>query len=388
MLPRRLSTRLNYLLGHSPAVVLLGPRQVGKTTLALEIAKARPSIYLDLENEEERAKLSNPTRYFADHDRELLVLDEVHRVPELFQSLRGVIDQGRQKGQANGRFLLLGSAAMDLLRQSGESLAGRISYAELGPFDALEIPPDAIETLWVRGGFPLSFLAESDTVSVQWRRDFIRTYLERDIPQFGSRVPAETLRRFWTMLAHNQAQLFNAANLARGLGVNAGTIASYLDLLVDLLLVRRLPAWHRNVGKRLVKSPKVYVRDSGIAHALLGIRDKEALLGHPIVGQTWESFAIETLIAVAPDGTEAYFYRTSAGAEIDLVLTLPGGALWAVEIKRSSAPKLERGFHNACADLKPKKRFVVYPGNERFSLDDDTDAIDVVGLARLLQSAK
>jgi uncharacterized protein len=388
MLPRRLSTHLNYLLSHSPAVVLLGPRQVGKTTLALDVAKSRPSIYLDLEDEEERARLSNPSRYFADHDRELVVLDEVHRVPELFQSLRGVIDKGRQRGKANGRFLLLGSAAMVLLRQSGESLAGRISYVELGPFDALEVPPDATETLWVRGGFPLSFLAESDAVSVQWRRDFIRTYLERDIPQFGSRVPAETLRRFWTMLAHNQAQMVNGANLARGLGVNAGTIASYLDLLVDLLLVRRLPAWHRNVGKRLVKSPKVYVRDSGIAHALLGIRDKEALLGHPVVGQTWESFVIETLIATAPDGTEAHFYRTSAGAEIDLVLTLPGGSLWAVEIKRSSAPKLDRGFHNACADLKPKKRFIVYPGSERFPLDDEADAISVVGLARLLQSAK
>jgi predicted AAA+ superfamily ATPase len=388
MLSRRLSARLNHLLGHSPAVVLLGPRQVGKTTLALEIARSRPSIYLDLENEEERARLSNPALYFADHDRELVILDEVHRVPELFQTLRGVIDRGRQRGKANGRFLLLGSAAMDLLRQSGESLAGRISYVELGPFDALEVPSDAIEALWVRGGFPLSFLAESDAVSMQWRRDFIRTYLERDVPQFGSRVAAETLRRFWTMLAHNQAQLLNAASLARGLGVNGMTIASYLDLLVDLLLVRRLPAWHRNVGKRLVKSPKIYVRDSGIAHALLGIRDKEALLGHPVVGQTWESFVIETLISVAPEGSEAHFYRTSAGAEIDLVLTLPGGHLWAIEIKRSSAPKPERGFHNACADLKPKKRFIVYPGSGRFPLDDDTDAISVVGLAHILQFAK
>jgi predicted AAA+ superfamily ATPase len=386
MLVRRLSPHLNDLLNHSPAVVVLGPRQVGKTTLALEVAKSRASIYLDLENEEDRARLSNPTRYFADHENELVILDEVHRVPELFQSLRGVIDRGRRQGNANGRFLLLGSAAMDLLRQSGESLAGRISYVELGPFDALEVPPDRIEALWVRGGFPLSFLAQTDAVSMQWRRDFIRTYLERDIPQFGVRVAAETLRRFWTMLAHNQAQLVNAANLARGLGVSAMTIAHYLDLLVDLLLVRRLPAWHRNVGKRLVRSPKIYVRDSGIAHALLGIREKEALLGHPIVGQTWESFVIETLIAAAPDGTEAHFFRTSAGAEIDLVLTLPGGPLWAIEIKRSSAPRIERGFHNACADLKPKERFVVYPGSERFSLDDDTDAIGVAALAQNLQS--
>jgi uncharacterized protein len=387
MLPRRVGPRLDQMLSHSPAVVLLGPRQVGKTTLALEISATRPSVYLDLEDEDERVKLSNPARYFADHKRDLVILDEVHRVPELFQRLRGVIDRGRRQGKENGRFLLLGSAAMDLLRQSGESLAGRISYLELGPFDALEVAPSATETLWVRGGFPRSFLAENDAVSMEWRRNFVRTYLERDVPQFGSRIAAETLRRFWTMLAHNQAQILNAANLARGLGVDGKTVAGYLDLLVDLLLVRRLPAWHHNVGKRLVKSPKVYVRDSGIAHALLGIRDKEALLGHPVVGQTWESFVTESLIAVAPDGTDAHFYRTSNGTEVDLVLTLPGGKLWAIEIKRSSAPKVERGFYSACADLEPNRRFVVYPGEERFSLDDETEAVGVSTLAKVLQSA-
>jgi hypothetical protein len=388
MLPRGLSTRLNHLLTHSPAVVLLGPRQVGKTTLALEIAEKRPSVYLDLEDEADRVKLSDPVRYFADHERELVILDEVHRLPELFQSLRGVIDRGRRHGKPNGQFLLLGSAAMDLLKQSGESLAGRISYLELGPFDALEVAPAKLETLWVRGGFPRSFLADNDDLSMEWRRDFIRTYLERDIPQFGSRIPAETLRRFWTMLAHNQSQMLNAAALARGLGVDGKTVASYLDLLVDLLLVRRLPAWHRNVGKRLVKSPKVYVRDSGIAHALLGIRDKEALLGHPVAGQSWESFVTETLIAAAPDGTEAHYYRTSTGTEIDLVLTLPGGKLWAIEIKRSSTPKVESGFHIACADLKPSKRFVVYSGTERFPLNADTDAIGLGDLGRALQGVK
>ena len=386
MLPRRLSVRLNHLLRHSPAVVLLGPRQAGKTTLALEIGERQASVYLDLEDEDDRVKLSNASLYLADHESELVILDEVHRVPELFQRLRGIIDQGRRRGKANGRFLLLGSAAMDLLKQTGESLAGRISYLELGPFNALEIDPVAIETLWVRGGFPRSFLSESDDLSMEWRRDFVRTYLERDVPQFGSRIPAETLRRFWTMLAHNQTQILNAANLARGLGVDGKTVSGYLDLLVDLLLVRRLSPWRRNVGKRLVRSPKVYVRDSGIAHALLGIRDKEALLSHPVVGQTWESFIIETLIAVAPDGTEAYYYRTSNGTEVDLVLMLPGGKLWAIEVKRSSAPKLERGFSSACADLNPQKRFVVYPGTERFPLDDFTDAISVVALAKALQS--
>jgi predicted AAA+ superfamily ATPase len=387
MLPRRIASRLDLLLRHSPAVVLLGPRQAGKTTLALEVGSTRPSIYLDLEDEDDRAKLTNATRYFADHESELVILDEVHRVPELFQRLRGVIDKGRREGKPNGRFLLLGSAAMDVLRQSGETLAGRIAHLELGPFDALEIEPADIETLWVRGGFPLSFLAESDSLSLQWRRDFIRTYLERDVPQFGPRIPAETLRRFWTMLAHNQAQMLNAASLARGLGVDGKTVASYLDLLVDLLLVRRLPAWHGNVGKRLVKSPKIYVRDSGVAHALLGIRDKETLLGHPVVGQTWESFVIETLLSVAPEGIEAHYYRTAAGAEIDLMLTTPQGKVWAIEIKRASAPKVERGFHVACEVLQPSERFVVYPGQERFSLGDDTDAISVAALAQLVRLA-
>jgi predicted AAA+ superfamily ATPase len=385
MIERRQKPRLNFLLHHNPAVALLGPRQSGKTTLALEIARQQSSVYLDLEDENDLAKLTNPSRYLEDHESELVILDEVHRVPEIFQQLRGVIDRGRRRGKANGRLLLLGSAAMDLLKQSGESLAGRVSYLELGPFDVLEAGDAATDTLWVRGGFPRSFLAESDDLSLQWRRDFIRTYLERDIPQFGPRIPAETLRRFWTMLAHNQAQILNAASLARGLAVDGKTVASYLDLLVDLLVVRRLPAWHRNVGKRLVKSPKVYVRDTGIAHALLGIRDKEALLGHPVVGQTWESFIIETLITTAPDGTEAHYYRTSNGTEIDLLLTLPNRELWAIEVKRSSAPKIERGFHSACADLKPHKRFIVYAGTERFPLDKTTDAIGIVELAEMLQ---
>jgi hypothetical protein len=388
MLSRRIGGHLIQMLRHSPAVVLLGPRQVGKTTLALQIGEQQASVYLDLEDEDERAKLANPVLYLADHERELVILDEVHRVPELFQRLRGIIDRGRRHGKANGRFLLLGSAAMDLLRQTGESLAGRISYLELGPFDALEVDSAAIETLWVRGGFPRSFLAESDDLSMEWRRNFIRTYLERDVPQFGSRIAAETLRRFWTMLAHNQSQVLNAANLARGLGVDGKTVAGYLDLLVDLLLVRRLAPWHRNAGKRLVKSPKVYVRDTGIAHALLGIGSKETLLGHPVAGQTWESFTIETLIGTAPEGTEAHYYRTSNGTEVDLVLTLPGGKIWAIEVKRSSAPKVERGFHSACADLDPQKRFVVYPGSERYPLNDTTDAIGVVALAKELQAAK
>ena len=388
MIKRRIHDELIGAIDSSPAVALLGPRQARKTTLALEISNIRPSLYLDLETASDRAKLADPERYLADHEDVLVILDEVHQAPELFQSLRGLIDRGQRRGKRAGRFLLLGSASVDLLKQSGESLAGRIAYLELAPFDALEVEDDQMDRLWLRGGFPPSFLANNDASSFKWRQDFIRTYLERDIPQLGPRVPAETLRRFWTMLAHNQSTLLNAATLARGLGVDGKTIARYLDLLVDLLLVRRLPAWHRNVGKRLVKSPKVHVRDSGVTHALLGLTNKEQLLGHPVVGQSWESFVVESLLVVTPQGTEARFYRTSAGAEIDLVLTLPGGELWAIEIKRSSAPTLEKGFHFACADLRPKRRFVVYPGPERFPLDAETEAIGLRKLGELLQGIR
>lgn len=387
MIDRYIKPRLIDLLDRSPAVALLGPRQVGKTTLALDIAGARPSIYLDLESDTDRAKLANPELYLAGHADQLVILDEVHRLPELFRSLRGIIDQGRRSGRGTSRFLLLGSASIDLLKQSGESLAGRIAYLELGPIGIREIGATQQDRLWVRGGFPDSLLAQSDPDSLRWRRDFIRTYLERDIPQFGPRIAAETLRRFWTMLAHHHGGLLNAAELARGLGVDGKTVAAYLDLLVDLLLVRRLPPWHANVGKRLVKSPKAYVRDSGLIHALLGLGDLESLLGHPVVGASWEGFVIENVIAVAPAGTEASFYRTSAGAEIDLLLALPGGRLWAIEVKRSTAPKVEKGFHLACEDLKPERRFVVYPGNERFPLRHDTEAIGLDALIKTLSPA-
>ena len=334
MIERRITSELDVLMDSMPAVALLGPRQVGKTTLALMMGERRPSIYLDLESDADRAKLTEPELYLAQHEDKLVILDEVHRLPNLFQNLRGLIDSGRRKGLRSGRFLLLGSASVDLLRQSGESLAGRIAYLEMRPLDGLEVPAGDIGRLWARGGFPDSFLAPNDGVSRRWRQDFIRTYLERDIPQLGPRIPAETLRRFWTMLAHHQSGLLNAADFARSLGVDGKTVATYLDLLVDLLLVRRLEPWHANTGKRLVKSPRVYVRDSGLTHALLGLATLEDVLGHPVAGATWEGFVIETLIAAAPQGSQANFYRTSAGAEIDLVLTLAGGRRWAIEIKR------------------------------------------------------
>ncbi len=384
MIERRLQSRLTDLIGEYPAVALLGPRQAGKTTLALEVAKRYPTVYLDLESPADRAKLSDTELYLADHIDRLVILDEVHRVPELFQSLRGIIDRGRRQGKRAGRFLLLGSASVELLKQSGETLAGRVAYLELSPFDGLEIERSDLDRLWVRGGFPDSFLAKDDSRSLTWRQHFVRTYLERDVPQLGPRIPAETLRRFWVMLAHTQGGLLNAALLARGLGVDGKTIARYLDLMVDLLLVRRLMPWHRNVGKRLVKSPKVYVRDSGIVHVLLGLESKEDILGHPVVGQSWEGFVIENLWSLSPDGTSASFYRAVGGAEIDLILELPGRKPWAIEIKRSLEPKLTRGFHSACADVKPGSKFVVYPGKERFALSRDIEAINVVDLAQTI----
>ena len=381
MIDRRLRPRLLSLIEDYPAVALLGPRQVGKTTLALDIANDIESIYLDLESAADRAKLSDPELYLADHEDKLVILDEIHRVPELFQSLRGLIDRGRRKGKRARRFLLLGSASMDLLQQSGETLAGRIAYLELASIDVLEVARDVHDKLWIRGGFPDSFLAADDGRSLAWRQNFIRTYLERDVPQLGPRIPAETLRRFWTMLAHTQGGLLNAASLARGLAVDGKTIARYLDLMVDLLLVRRLTPWHRNIGKRLVKSPRIYVRDSGVVHALLGLGSKEDVLGHPVAGLTWEGFVIENIINTAPESTVTSFYRASGGAEIDLIVTLPGRRPWVIEIKRSLEPKLTKGFYHACADVKPEAKYVVYPGAEQFSLSNDVSAINVVDLA-------
>jgi len=384
MIERRIERELNDLIGSQPAVALIGPRQVGKTTLALDISQTRPSIYLDLESDADRAKLSEPELYLSQHSDKLVILDEVQRLPNLFQNLRGLIDRGRRSGRRAGQFLLLGSASIELLKQSGETLAGRIAYLEMQPIDGLEIAEADLNALWLRGGFPDSFLAPSDKASQRWRQDFIRTYLERDIPQLGPRIPAETLRRFWTMLAHRQSSVLNAADFARALGVDGKTVASYLDLLVDLLLVRRLEPWHANLGKRLVKSPRIYVRDSGITHTLLGLATEEQLLGHPVVGASWEGFVIETLIAAAPSDTQAHFYRTAAGAEIDLLLTRPGGRPWAIEVKRSLTPKVEKGFYLACEDLQPERRIVVYPGRETYPLKGDVVAMSLPTAGTLL----
>lgn len=387
MIRRRAGQTVRDALGRQAAVALIGPRQVGKTTLAHEIAEDQDSIYLDLETAADRDKLAVPALFLEAYEDQLVILDEIHRVPELFQELRGLIDEGRRRGKRTRRFLILGSASMDLLKQSGESLAGRIEYVELNPLDVLETAPDteSVRTLWVRGGFPDSFLAANEADSLAFRRNFIRTYLERDVPQFGRRIPAETLERLWTMLAHEQGTPLNASKLASGLSITAPTVTSYIDLLVDLLLARRLRPFHANVKKRLIKSPKVYVRDSGLVHALLGIEDHNELAGHPVVGPSWEGFVIENLLAIVPPRTMASFYRTSAGAEIDLLLELPGQrGLWAIEIKRSLSAKPSKGFYSAREDLKPKRSFVVHGGHELYPIAKDIEAVSLQEMARLV----
>lgn len=389
MKQRQLLPSLIERLQQSPAVVLLGCRQVGKTTLAFALPQQmnKATLYLDLESEQDQAKLAQAELYLSNHLDKLVILDEIHRAPNLFPVLRGLIDRAKRQGNKTGLYLLLGSASLDLLKQAGETLAGRISYLSLTPFNVLEIAADEIPRLWQRGGFPDSFLAQTDALSLRWRQDFIRSYLEREILQFAPRIASETLRRFWGMLAHNQGQLLNIAQLARNLGIDNKTANSYLELLIDLLLVKRLPPWHVNIAKRLIKAPKIYVRDSGIVHALLNITDDEALHGHPIIGQSWECFVIENILNSAPEGVEGYFYRTSGGAEIDLVLAWPNGKLWGIEIKRSLSPKIERGFYSACEDLQPERKFVVYAGSERYSITQDIEAISLADLCASIAKA-
>ncbi|MDZ4762266.1 MAG: ATP-binding protein [Alphaproteobacteria bacterium] len=387
MIPRLAEVEIRSALDRQAAVAIIGPRQVGKTTLAHEIAEGRPSVYLDLESLQDRARLQEPELYFQQQEGKLVILDEIHRVPDLFQPLRGVIDRSRRAGRRTGLFLILGSASIDLLRQSGETLAGRIAYVDLTPVTGLEVEADrrSQERLWLRGGFPDSLLARSDSASFDYRRDLIRTYLERDVPQFGPRIPAQTLRRLWTMLAHNQGQLLNASRLAASLGVSSPTVSRYIDLLADLLLVRRLPPFIGNAGKRLVKSPKVYVRDSGLVHSLLGLRNLDEVLGHPVAGSSWEGFVLETLIAAAPDAA-ASFYRTAAGAEVDLVLEFGGRERWAIEIKRSASPSVSKGLHSAIEGLKPKRSLIVHVGEDSFPLTGGVEAIGLRALGEQLRA--
>jgi uncharacterized protein len=374
-----------------PGVVLLGPRQVGKTTLARTIASRRAktsALYLDLERPADQRRLQDADAFLRAQAGKLVVIDEIHRAPTLFEVLRGIIDERRAAGERSGHFLLLGSAAIELMRQASESLAGRVAYVNLKPIDALELPHQVGDTnrLWVRGGFPESVLASNDSASLDWRRDFIRSYLERDVPMFAPRMPAETIGRLWTMLAHAQGTLLDQAKLASSLGVSSPAVGRYLDLLVDLLLVRRLRPWAGNVGKRLVRKAKIYIRDSGLTHALLDIDTFEDLLGHPVAGSSWEGFVIENLIAAAGDRRTPYFYRTEDGAEVDLLFERGGKPEVAIEIKRSSAPSLSRGFHLARDVLKVKESYVVHGGGGTWPEADGVTAIGLVELMRKLST--
>jgi predicted AAA+ superfamily ATPase len=384
---RQPQLKLLRLLQQFPAVGLLGPRQAGKTTLAFAQKALYPNaLYLDLELPSAQRQLDDPEAFLMAHAQQLVILDEVQRMPELFGILRGVIDQRRRMNQPSGQFLLLGSATGVLLQQSSESLAGRVAYVELPALQASEIFSSKasvadLNALWMRGGFPLSWLAASDADSMTWREVFITTYLEKDIPALGPRIPATTLRRLWTMLAHHQGELLDQSKLASALAISGQTVSRYIDLLCDLMLVRRLPAWHGNVGKRLIRSPKVYVRDSGLVHALLGLSNLDAVLGHPVAGSSWEGFVVEQLVNAAPNA-QASFYRTSNGAEVDLVLTFRNQQTWVIEIKRSSAPTVSRGFHQAAVDLGAVRKLLVAPVEQTYPMKEHIEVVDVLTAVR------
>ncbi len=383
MITRRLENQLVAALNRNPSVVLIGPRQIGKTTLARQMETVFQTIYIDLENRTDLLKISDIHAFHQENKDKLIILDEVQQTPEIFAQIRGIIDEQRRAGNKNKQFLFLGSASLDLLRQTSESLAGRISLLELHPIDILEYhsaKAGDINTLWLRGGFPESLVALSDEESMRWRQNFIRTYLERDIPQLGPRISAETLYRFWTMLANLQGSPLNAAPLSRNLDVSQPTIRRYLDLMVDLMLVRRLSPWSNNLNKRLLKSPKIYIRDSGITHALLQIQDFNSLLGHPVQGGSWEGLVIENICSVLPYHVRPYYYRSQAGAEIDLILEFSPDEKWAIEIKRSSAPVISKGFYVAAEDIKATRRYVVYSGHDKFSIGKNTMTISLAGM--------
>ena len=387
MILRSIEPQLLEALENMPAVALLGPRQVGKSTLAHKIAEVysqKPKLLLDLESEFDRTKLTNPEAYLSQFGNHLIIIDEVQRQPELFSTLRVLIDQRKRAGERAGHFLLLGSASRDLLQQSSESLAGRIRYMELSPFQLNELPEEPLEKRWLRGGYPDSFLASSDLESWNWRSDFIETYVERDIPQIGFRVSSSRMRTFWKMLAQLQGQQINLSMLGKALEVSHTTVRNYLDILSELFMVRELPPWSGNTRKRLLKSPKVYIRDSGLLHCLTMITDLNTLLGHPLVGFSWEGFVLESILSNLGNQWQASYYRTAEQTEIDLILE-NATERWAIEIKRNLTPKVPAGFVRAAEDIKATRRWIVYGGLEQFPMPHDTTAIGLRTFLALLK---
>ncbi len=379
LIPRRIRNDVLAYLDNFPVVAILGPRQAGKSTLAQKIVQDRKqTVYLDLEKPSDLRKLSEPEMFFQSQGERMICLDEIQRTPDLFTVLRSVVDQDGR----NGRFLILGSASPDLIKQSSETLAGRIVYLELSPFDLTEIQnghDKSLTSLWLKGGFPRSFLVKNNNISVAWRENFIRTFLERDIPQHGFKIPAESLRRLWLMCAHNHGQLLNASRLGESLGVSHLTVRSYIDLFKQTFMLRVLPPMEVNLKKRLVKSPKIYVRDSGILHALLEIESFDGLIGHPVYGASWEGFALENILSLLPRW-RAGFYGTSSGAELDLVLAR-GQRKIGVEFKASKAPKLTRGFWNSIDDLELSEVWVIAPIEDEYPIKEN---VRVSGLMNFL----
>ncbi len=384
MINRILYSHIVQSLQRFPAAGLIGARQVGKTTLAKMIAEDWPqeTLYLDLERPADYTALSEPERFLSRHTNKLVIIDEIQQRGDLFPVLRSLIDMDRHPG----RFLLLGSSSPDLIRQSGESLAGRIAYHELSPFVLGELSRDRMDLLWIRGGFPESALAESEETSIQWREDFAMTYLQRDLSAIGYdiRIPAMMLRRFWQMLAHTHGQLANLSQLATNLELSRQSIRRYLDILRETFMIRSLQPYHANLKKRLVKAPKVYLRDSGILHTLLGIKTFEDLLGHPMLGMSWEGFCLEQILATMPRSWEAFFYRTQAKAEVDLVLQRRfGEAPILVEFKHSQTPKLTRGFWLAREDIEPQACYVIYPGSITYPLAESVEVLPLTEITTI-----
>jgi predicted AAA+ superfamily ATPase len=385
MLIRRLQDVLLQRVLQTPVVALLGSRQVGKTTLARELKLGKPTQYLDLERPSDLAKLADPEFYlgrFADH---LVILDEIQRLPNLFPVLRSLVDERRRNGEREAQFLILGSASPVLLQQSSETLAGRISYLELHPFNLTEVGgSEKIERHWLRGGYPNSYLASDDAASTQWCDDFITSYVERYLPQLGAAASLQQLRRLCTMLAHQQGSTLNLSKIGGSLGLDGKTVRHYLDLLEGLYLLRTLPAWSRNAGKRLVKAPKVYWRDTGLLHALAGLSGIEQVLGHPLCGHSWEGYCLEQILTLLPVGTRFCHYRTHAGAEVDLVLEARTGEITAIEIKRTLAPKLTPGFRESMETLGASKGYILMPEGEPFPLSESVTALPLLQLLKLL----